>query len=130
MTPRSVGVRWWACRCRPRPRQAKTRGIPLTEVGNYEVGDGVTVRIEFDPGVDFQPAGADEILGTVREAIEPALLAAQMVIERAREASPDEVSVKFGIKVSGEANWLLARAATEANFEISMMWKPGEAAAS
>ncbi len=99
----------------------------MTEVGNYEVGDGVTVQIEFEAGDEFRPAGSNNLLGTVQEAIEPALLAAQTVIERAREASPDEVSVRFGIKVSGQANWFIAKAATDANFEITMKWKPGKA---
>jgi len=32
------------------------------------------------------------------------------VLEKVREAKPDEVQVKFGIKVSGETHWLIGRA--------------------
>jgi hypothetical protein len=38
------------------------------------------------------------------------------------EARPDEVELKFGIKVSGGASWLVAKAAGEANFEVSLTW--------
>ena len=96
----------------------------MAEVGTYEVDSGVFVRIEFEPAGDFVPAGTDEILGRVREAVEPAVAAAQVVVDRARALSPDEVEVKFGIKVSGQANWWIAKAATDANFEITLTWKP------
>ena len=48
--------------------------------------------------------------------------AAKAVLEKVKEARPDEVELKFGIKVSGGANWLVAKAAGEANFEISLAW--------
>lgn len=89
----------------------------------YEVDDNIVVRFEFDPPAGFRPAGVDEIAGRVREAVEPAVAAARVVLERIREAAPDEVKVKFGIKVSGTANWFVAKAATEGNFEIELTWK-------
>lgn len=92
-------------------------------VVTYEVDDNVVVGIEFDPPAGFRPAGVDEIAGRVREAVEPAVAAARVVLERIREAAPDEVKVKFGIKVSGTANWFVAKAATEGNFEIELTWK-------
>jgi hypothetical protein len=65
-----------------------------------------------------------------KAAVEPAVQSAKAVLERARAMGPDEVEVKFGIKVSGTATWLVAKAATEGNFEITMTWKspapPGE----
>jgi hypothetical protein len=30
--------------------------------------------------------------------------------------------VKFGVKASGEATWLVAKAAGEANFEVTLTW--------
>jgi hypothetical protein len=32
--------------------------------------------------------------------------------------------VTFGVKVSGGMDWLIARAASEANFEIKLTWRP------
>lgn len=37
----------------------------------------------------------------------------EAVLEKVKEAAPEEIKVKFGIKVSGTANWLVAKAATE-----------------
>ena len=34
---------------------------------------------------------------------------------------------KFGVKVTGEANWVVAKAATEGNFEIKLNWSPDSA---
>lgn len=50
-----------------------------------------------------------------------------MLLEKARSAHPDEVEVKFGVKVTGGANWLIAKAATEGNFEITLTWKADKA---
>jgi hypothetical protein len=35
---------------------------------------------------------------------------------------PDEVEVRFGIKVSGGADWFVAKTAREASFEIKLTW--------
>ena len=45
------------------------------------------------------------------------------MIDKARAVAPDEVQVKFGLKVSGEANWWVAKAATEGNLEVTLTWK-------
>ena len=46
------------------------------------------------------------------------------LLEKVKESGPDEVELKFGVKVSGTMNWLVARAASEGNFEITLTWKP------
>jgi hypothetical protein len=95
-----------------------------SSVVRYAVDDETTVRFEFDPPSGFRPAGAEEIAGRVREAVTPAIEAARVVLDKVRQARPDEVKLKFGIKVSGSATWLIAKAATEGNFEIELTWKP------
>ena len=67
-------------------------------------------------------AGPDQVLGKVQEAVGPAVEAAKAVLDKVKEARPDGVELKFGIKVSGGANWLVAKAAGEANFEVSLTW--------
>lgn len=94
------------------------------ELVRYETDDGTVVVFEIDPPQGYRPAGAgDELAGRVRAAVGPAVDAARVVIEKVKEAAPDEVEVKFGIKVSGEANWWVAKAATEGNFEVTLTWK-------
>jgi Trypsin-co-occurring domain 1 len=94
-------------------------------VVRYELDDGTVVGFEVDPTPDFRPAGPDEIVGKLRAAVAPAVEAARAVLDKAKEATPDQVELTFGIKVSGTMNWLVARAATEGNFEVTLTWKPG-----
>lgn len=93
------------------------------EVVRYTLDNGVGVAFEFEAPYGYRPASAEDVVGRIRLAVTPAVEAARVVIEKAREAAPDEVEVKFGIKVSGEANWWVAKASSEGNFEVTMTWK-------
>ncbi len=99
-------------------------------VVSYSLDDETVVRFEIEPSGDFRPAGPDEIAGRIREAVAPAVEGARAVLEKVKDAAPDVIEVKFGIKVSGTANWLVAKAATEGNFEITLTWTPAPAPAS
>jgi hypothetical protein len=95
-----------------------------TQVVTYGVDDNVTVSVEIEPVEGFAPAGVDEIAGQVRAAVQPAVAAARAVLEQAKDLAPSGVQVKFGVKVTGTANWLVAKAATEGNFEVTLSWSP------
>jgi hypothetical protein len=96
-----------------------------SQIAKYQLDDSTTVGFEFDPGPGFHQAGTKEFVGQVRKAVEPAVEAAKAVLEKVKEIKPDGVEVKFGVKVTGEANWVVAKAATEGNFEITLNWSPG-----
>lgn len=98
-----------------------------SQVVKYQLDDSTVVGFEFEPGPGFHQAGAKEFVGQVRKAVEPAVEAAKAVLERVKEIKPDGVEVKFGVKVTGEANWVVAKAATEGNFEITLNWSPDSA---
>ena len=101
-------------------------GEPMsTQIVSYQLDDSTTVQFEVEPPPGFRPAGAQEMAGRVREAVGPAVEAAKAVLDKVKEAGPDQVELRFGIKVSGGANWLVARSAGEANFEISLSWFRG-----
>ena len=93
-------------------------------VVTYSLDDETVVRFEIEPSADFRPAGPDEIVGRIRDAVAPAVEGARAVLEKVKDAAPNEIEVKFGIKVSGTANWFVAKAATEGNFEITLTWSP------
>jgi hypothetical protein len=95
------------------------------ELVGYELDDKSTVLFEIEPVSGFQPAGVGDVAGRVREAAGPALEAAREMLEQVRKLAPDQVEVKFGVKVTGTATWLVAKAATEGNFEITLSWRPG-----
>jgi hypothetical protein len=92
------------------------------QVAKYQLDDSTVVGFEFEPGPGFHQAGAAEFAGQVRKAVEPAVEAAKTVLEKAKEIKPDRIEVKFAVKVTGEANWVVAKAATEGNFEITLTW--------
>jgi hypothetical protein len=98
-----------------------------SQVVTYQAGSGQAVAFEILPLEGFEPAGVGEVMGRVRDAVEPAVIAAQEVLDRIRRLGPDRVEVKFGIKVSGRADWVVARAATEGNFEVTLAWGPNQA---
>ncbi|MFC6022941.1 CU044_2847 family protein [Plantactinospora solaniradicis] len=97
----------------------------MSQVVTYRVDDEVEVQFEFEPVEGFTPAGVEEVAVRVREAVEPAVAAARTVLEQVRALGPEGVEVTFGIKVTGTANWLVAKAATEGNFGVKLSWGPG-----
>ncbi|MEQ4303694.1 CU044_2847 family protein [Plantactinospora sp. B6F1] len=95
-----------------------------SEVVRYQVDDKTVALIEVEPPAGFQPAGVGDVAGWVREAAAPALAAAKELLEQVKAVSPDAVEVKFGVKATGTANWVVARATTEGNFEVTLHWHP------
>ena len=98
-----------------------------SEVVRYEVDGATMVSFEIEPTTGFQPAGVGDIAGRVRDSVAPALAAANEVLEQVKRLGPDAVEVKFGVKVTGTANWLVAKAASEGNFEVTLSWRQASA---
>jgi hypothetical protein len=95
-----------------------------TRIVSYALDDGTAVQFEVEPTGDWRPVGTDEAVGRVGDAVGPVIEAARSVLDRVSALRPDSVQVKFGVKVNGTANWIIAKAATEANFEITLTWDP------
>lgn len=93
-----------------------------TKIVTYEGGDGTSVRFEVEPAEGFQPAAPGQVVGRISEAVEPVIEAAKVVLAKAKDARPDNVELKFGIKVSGGANWFVAKSSAEGNFEVTLTW--------
>ncbi len=93
-----------------------------SQVVTYRLDDSTTVKFEIEPPEGFRQAGPEEVLGRVREAVGPAVEAANAVLDKVKDGQADEVELKFGVKVSGGASWLVAKAAGEGNFEITLTW--------
>jgi hypothetical protein len=108
----------------PTPSQRKVAPVS-SEVVSYQLDDKTTALFEIEAVAGFRPAGVGDIAGRVKEAAAPAIEAARELLEQVRDLAPDGVEVKFGIKVTGTTNWLIAKAATEGNFEVTLSWQPG-----
>jgi hypothetical protein len=95
----------------------------LSQVVRYTTDTGSPVAFEIAPVGGFVPAGsADELVGRIKDAMGPVVEAARVVLDQVRAAGPDHVEVKFGVKVTGTMNWLVAKAASEGNFEVTLSW--------
>jgi hypothetical protein len=95
-----------------------------SQVVTYTVDEDTAVSFEIDPVPGFVPAASPgEVIGRIRAALGPAVEAAREVLEQVRGAGPDRVDVKFGVKVTGTMNWLVAKAASEGNFEVTLSWQ-------
>ena len=94
-----------------------------SQIVKYQLDDSTMVGFEFNPGPGWHQAGTKELAGQVRKAVTPAMEAAKTVLEQAKEIAPSGIELKFGIKVTGEANWVVARAATEGSFEVTLTWE-------
>jgi hypothetical protein len=104
-------------------------GCGLAETAVYRVGEGVDVRFEIDPDVArFAPAGVlPDVAGMLDSALAPLVEGAKVVLAKAREVGPQKVEVAFGVKATGTASFVVAKAASEGNFSITLTWeKPRE----
>ena len=63
------------------------------------------------------------MIGKVQDALAPAIDTAKLVLDKLKEAKPGEVTVTFGLKVSGKLDWFIARAGTEGNFQVTLTWQ-------
>lgn len=101
-----------------------------SQVVKYRVDESTVVGFEFEPRPEWHQAGSKDVAGWVREAVAPAVDAARVVLEKAKDARPSEVRIKFGITVTGEANWIVAKATTGSSFEVTLTWSSGDGSAS
>ncbi|HEX4725164.1 MAG TPA: CU044_2847 family protein [Pseudonocardiaceae bacterium] len=95
----------------------------------FELADGGSVVVEVDeaPGISrvrrqgriFEAAGEsfERALAQVRVAAATALHQFQTMNHR-----PDEVVLKFGVKMDAEAGAVIARTKLEGNFEVTLTW--------
>jgi hypothetical protein len=99
--------------------------MAATPVVRYKLDDDTEVRFEVSPSEGFRPAGPDHLVGQLEAAVAPAVAGARAVLDEVKKIAPQEIELTFGLKVSGTMNWLVAKAATEGNFQVTLTWKPG-----
>ncbi|MBC2904720.1 CU044_2847 family protein [Streptomyces cupreus] len=100
-------------------------------IGELPLDDGSVLLLEVS---GEEPGGVDRV-GRAADAVRSSADTLQQALTRMRPAleavfattrglahAPDEVTVEFGIKLTAEAGVVVARAATEANFTVSVRW--------
>jgi Trypsin-co-occurring domain 1 len=103
----------------------------VSQLVRMDLADGGSVLVEVaetDSGPVTRGGRAEDLVTSAGATLDSALdqlgPVVRGVVTRLREAAdwPDQVTVEFSIKLSADANVIIARTAGEANFRISMQW--------
>jgi hypothetical protein len=107
----------------------------VSQLVKMDLADGGSVLVEVEDAASghvTRGGRAESLVTDAGDTLEHALdqlgPIVKGVVSRLREAAdwPDEVTVEFSIKLSADANVIIARTAGEANFRISMSWSRGQ----
>lgn len=106
----------------------------MVEFAEFSLEDGGTVLVEVEtkPGLE-RAARGDAIFKNVTESFEKALsqvrdaASAAMAQFLAMPRCPDEVELKFGVKLDAQAGAVIARTGLQGQFEVKLKWRRGEA---
>lgn len=103
----------------------------MTQLVEFPVDEGGSILMEVDApprGPVTRGRGAEAAVTQAGESLERALgrigPAVKGIVDELRSAAewPDEVTVEFSVKVSADANVIIARSTGEANFKIALKW--------
>lgn len=99
----------------------------------FETGpeaDVVSSRRPGDParkGVAARGKGKEELVEKASQSLEDALdhirPAAQLIVDKLRDVSPQEIEVEFGVRLEAEAGVVITKTKAEAHFKIVLKWK-------
>jgi hypothetical protein len=96
-----------------------------------DLNEGGSVLVEVDEsgrGAVTRGRGASELVAKAGKSLEDAVgqigPAAQAIVAELRRTAdwPDEVEIEFAVKLSTDANVIIARTGGEANFRVSLKW--------
>ena len=95
-------------------------------VEQLKLESGGSVLIEaFDVEGAVERVGiTDKAARTFEAAWSTVLPVIQSLSKKMADCGPTETQIKFGIKVGTDLNAIITSAKGEANFEISLSWKP------
>jgi Trypsin-co-occurring domain 1 len=103
----------------------------LSQLVEFALQEGGVVLVEVDgaaPGPVTRGGRRDELVSKAGESLEQVLgrvgPALRAVVTELRSTAewPEEVEVEFAVKLSTDANVIIARSGGEANFRVSLRW--------
>lgn len=110
------------------------RGTPVSEFVEYPLDGGGTVTIEVEDHPGMARAGrAATVLREATETLDQALANVRAAASaalgqfRAMANSPDEIEIKFGVKLDVQAGAVIARTGLQGQFEVKLKWIRAEA---
>ncbi|MDQ7802765.1 CU044_2847 family protein [Amycolatopsis sp. A133] len=99
--------------------------FPLTD------GGSVVVEVEGEPGLEHAAAPSGVLrkaTTTFEHALSEVRAAAAAALAQFRDLGPDEVELKFGVKLDAQAGAVIARTGLQGQFEVKLKWVRDEAA--
>ncbi|WP_410596462.1 CU044_2847 family protein [Amycolatopsis sp. lyj-23] len=88
-------------------------------------GGSVVVEVEGEPGLE-QASAPSGVLRKATTTFEHALRevreAAAAALTQFRDLGPDEVELKFGVKLDAQAGAVIARTGLQGQFEVKLKW--------
>jgi hypothetical protein len=90
--------------------------------------NGTNVQVEYEGPSGQVKAGAmedlearfDDALAIIKEM---ASSCNQAFMDLSESLRPSETTITFGLKVNGEASWVVGKLGGEANFQVDLKWK-------
>ncbi|WP_326836824.1 CU044_2847 family protein [Amycolatopsis rhabdoformis] len=103
----------------------------MTELARFPLEGGGDVVVEVGPAAPgtARVGRREDVLADARESFETALAsvrdAAAAALGQFRDMTraPDEVEIKFGVKLSAEAGAVIAKTGVEGQLEIKLKWR-------
>ncbi|WP_410644211.1 CU044_2847 family protein [Amycolatopsis sp. lyj-346] len=97
-------------------------------------GGSVVVEVEGEPGLEHAAAPSGVLrkaTTTFEHALGEVRAAASAALAQFRDLGPDEVELKFGVKLDAQAGAVIARTGLQGQFEVKLKWlrdgtSPGE----
>ncbi|MET8849222.1 CU044_2847 family protein [Amycolatopsis sp. NPDC004625] len=88
-------------------------------------GGSVVVEVEGEPGLEHAsvPSGVlRKATTTFEHALGEVRVAAAAALAQFRGLGPDEVELKFGVKLDAQAGAVIARTGLQGQFEVKLKW--------
>ncbi|MFF5538756.1 CU044_2847 family protein [Streptomyces cinerochromogenes] len=68
-----------------------------------------------------------ELPVTLQQALEPVTETARAALDQLRRASPDEITVEFGVDLAVEAGAVITKSQASCHLKVTLSWKKGDA---
>lgn len=101
----------------------------MTELVRFELANGGSVLVELDAPPGASRVARQNMLEKAKSTLENALHdvrdAANAALGQFQEMTrkPDEVEIKFGVKLDAQAGAIIARTGVEGHLEVKLKWK-------